>query len=75
MFWFRCLYYQTEDVVIILHHVVAIVFMSACLYLGVSGAEVVATIFESEVTSIVLNVSVLLMSIENFNFSRCLTKK
>jgi len=40
----------------LLHHVVSIVFMTICLHLGVSGTEVVATIFGSEITSIFLNV-------------------
>nr|CAB3267039.1 transmembrane protein 136 [Phallusia mammillata] len=50
-----CLYYKTEGPVMLLHHVISISFMGICLHLGVSGTEVVATIFGSEITSVFLN--------------------
>ena len=54
------MYHQTEDFVMLLHHVLSITFISTCLYLGVSGTEIVATIFGTEFTSVLLNVSVIL---------------
>uniref|UniRef100_H2YH13 TLC domain-containing protein n=1 Tax=Ciona savignyi TaxID=51511 RepID=H2YH13_CIOSA len=51
-----CLYFRTEGPVMLMHHVVSIIFMAICLHLGISGTEVVATIFGSEITSIFLNV-------------------
>ena len=40
----------------LLHHVLSVTFLSVGLYLGVSGTELVATIFGTETTSIILNV-------------------
>ncbi|XP_076802761.1 TLC domain-containing protein 5-like [Clavelina lepadiformis] len=51
-----CLYHQSEGPVMLLHHVISVSFMIVCLCLGVSGIEVVTTIFGSEVTSVFLNI-------------------
>lgn len=50
-----CLYHMTEGPVMLLHHVISIATMSASLCMGVSGTEVLSTIFGSEISSIVLN--------------------
>ena len=55
--FYRCMYHQTEGLVMLIHHVISVTFLSVSLALGESGTEVVATLFGSEITSIVLNVS------------------
>ena len=56
-FYCRCLYYQFEDGLMLLHHMTTISMVTGCLYLEHSGAEIVATIFGSEITTIFFNVS------------------
>ncbi|XP_077967646.1 TLC domain-containing protein 5-like [Styela clava] len=50
-----CLHYNTEGPIMLIHHMISIVTMSISLWMGVSGVEVLATIFGSEISTIFLD--------------------
>ncbi|XP_039285184.1 TLC domain-containing protein 5 [Nilaparvata lugens] len=46
-----CLYYQTEPIIMLLHHVASIISLGCILAMGLSGAEAVAGLGSMEVTN------------------------
>lgn len=61
-----CVYMGTEGLIMLLHHVISIASMTYGLYTGHSGAEIIATIFGSELTNPYLQLRWFLRETQNY---------